>query len=759
MYCTCYLNCRLQYQIVWLRIICLCGILLAILLGRWYHQSPMTTCTELEKPSLHHGSDKFVPNNLPHVRGPFVGRDSELQEISAMLFAGSAYADIAMVSIFGAPAVGKSTLAIQVGHVLASKGISVRYVNLNEAHHLFGSSRHADACDKPTSMHSTDDTTDLILHKAEVTIPWYSHAKKKYVLTSPKKLIAWAKERTNDTFLLLDNCDDFLQRNKTHENKFKDMLIELLKASKYLRILTTSRAQMLIVGKVRPYPLKELDPSSAVTLLQLRSNLITIDEGKVIAKLVGNNPLALGIAAELINTKRRPPHAVIDELRKHLMQTLNQNTLSSSILTVLKLSYNYLDDRIQVCSHYLSHFPGSFHRAAAQSILSMCNLSDSEYCLQTLTERSLLEEYWHTGQLRYQFHRLIGEFLQYVQTEYSDAHGRKITTKFNLNYQLYYSQDILSLSQIYRRSPDSNEIVSRLEHDMYNFQNILQQMVEQQLDIKSALNIAYEFSNSTDFFIKIFGDCKYCFVELLEALVRLFDQQMLQISHRIGKKETALLYFNLISSVKRWLISNRNLWIDHTMPCCTVCRGTFVNHPSRVEKLLTVSNTLDAYYYHPLTCYLDCYPELLSTVLGVIGVLITLLINQNVPNKNAKIYKFVFLLLLFHSVVILGFFMSHARATIIPLMLLTFINYVYFFYKQEQHVIIQLLFTIIGAFLLLIGITMSWHIFTSSFVFYVYLYYGLVIMLLIILFLWLLSFMYGLLCYYGNIARSVYPGT
>ena len=439
----------------------------AALLDHWYnHDQPPTmeqsvpddatcTCTKLEKPSLHHRSDEFVPNNLPYVRGPFVGRDSELQEISNMLLTSSAYTAVAMVSIFGTPAVGKSTLAIQVGHILARKGISVRYVNLNEAHHLFASSRHADASDKPTSIHSTDDTTDLILHKAEVKIPWYSHAKKMYVLTSPKKLIVcmWAKELTNDTVLILDNCDDFLQSNKTYENNFKEVLIELLKASKYLRILTTSRAQMLMVSGFRAYPLKELDSSSAITLLQLRSDLITSDEGKVIAKLVGNNPLALGIAAELINTKSSPPHAIIDELRKHLMQTLSQNTLSSSqrILTVLKLSYNYLNGRIQVCSHYLglSHFPGSFHRAAAQSILSMCNLSDPEYCLQTLIERSLLEEYWHTDQSRYQFHRLIGEFLQYVQTEYSDAHAIKIKTEFNLNYQLYYSHDILSLSQIY----------------------------------------------------------------------------------------------------------------------------------------------------------------------------------------------------------------------------------------------------------------------------------------------------------------------
>ena len=69
---------------------------LAALLQHWYSQL-MTTCTEVEKPSLHHGSDEFVRNNLPYVHGLFVGRDSELREISATLLFGSvAYADVAV---------------------------------------------------------------------------------------------------------------------------------------------------------------------------------------------------------------------------------------------------------------------------------------------------------------------------------------------------------------------------------------------------------------------------------------------------------------------------------------------------------------------------------------------------------------------------------------------------------------------------------------------------------------------------------------
>ena len=683
-------------------------------------------------------------NNLPYVRGPFVGRDSELQEISHMLMH-SSYSGVAAVNIYGAPAVGKSTLAVQLGHQLTSYGISVGYINVHEARHLFKYGHTNTSADKSSAASDCHSTNTMDNAGSGVAIPWYSDTDQKYVLISSKMLVNWAKSLKRNTLLILDNSDDLLQRGKTLKDDFKEILRTLLEVSNHLKLVVTSRAQLLMrVGGFHPFPLKELDPSSAVQLLQLQSKLISTEESKVIAELVGYNPLGL---AELVSASIDPPHVIIDGLRENLLLTLNKYQ-SQRIQEAFQLSYDYLDGRIQLCNRYLSHFPGSFNRHAAMHILSRCNFSDSEQllCLQTVVEVSLLEVYWRADQPRYRFQRLVREFLRSVQT---DGH---IKTEFESHYQAYYSQTIASLSLQYSIYPYSSEVISSLECDIHNFLNLITEMVELRLHTKSALNIAYGFSNSTDFFIRLFGDCKYCFVELLEALVLLFDEQMLQISHRIGKKETALLYFNLISGVKRWLISNRNLWIDHTMPCCTVCRGAFVNHPSRVEKLLAVSNTLDAYYYHPLTCYLDCFPGLLSTALGVAGVLITLLVNQNVLNKKAPIYKFVFLLLLFQSVVIFGFSISHARTLIMPLTVLTLINYVYFIYrsyKQGQYV--QMLFTVVGASLLLIGITctMPWHIFTSSVQFYVYRYYGLIIMLLIILFLWSLQFLYVLLykCY------------
>ena len=461
-------------------------------------------CTELEKLSIPHASDKIAPNNLPHVRGHFVGRDSELREISHMLIH-STHSGVAMVSIYGAPAVGKSTLANKVGHQLAGHGIVVRYVNVNEAHNLFVENSET-VNGEPSSSNTTNissQSTDMTSHSSGggLAIPWYSFTEKKYVLTSPRRLMEWAKALVNDTLLILDNCDDLLQRSNTHESKFKETLKALLEASNYLRIVITSRARMLIVGGFRSYPLKELDPISAVQLLQLQSSLISSEEGKVIAELVGNNPLGLGIVAELVNEKISPPCSIIEDLKQQPIETLSQAILpeSQQILKVLQLSYKYLHNRVQMCSQYLSHFPGSFHRDAALNILGKCNFSDPEHCLTSLPRRSFLEAYWHAGQPRYQFHRLIREFLLLIQC--SDRHIIGFT--FSLHYQRYYSQNIASLSQLYRRNPYSNEIISSLECDTHNFLIILQMMVNLQLETKSALNIVYGISNGTDLFLEI----------------------------------------------------------------------------------------------------------------------------------------------------------------------------------------------------------------------------------------------------------------
>ena len=69
---------------------------------------------------------KIAPNDLPHLPGPFVGRDEDVNNVTNILF--SAHSVVQMVNIVGLPAVVKSTLAIHIGYEMASRVVAVRYI-------------------------------------------------------------------------------------------------------------------------------------------------------------------------------------------------------------------------------------------------------------------------------------------------------------------------------------------------------------------------------------------------------------------------------------------------------------------------------------------------------------------------------------------------------------------------------------------------------------------------------------------------------
>ena len=645
----------------WLPAMMFIGGLLALLLGLCLQFSSQKYNTKIEKPFLHHAcpSNETAEHNLPYTyrREHFVGRNRNLEDISGMLINNT---DVAMVNIFGAPAVGKSLLAIKVGHKLAQCGISVKYINVYEARYLFKSTSSEGVGGNTSTIKSANTTDVLSSLNAGVAayIPWRdSHTEEKYVLTSPQRLIKWAKALSNDTLLVLDNCDDLLQEKK-YEKNFKEFLTKLLQASKHhLRIIVTSRMQVLSVD-AHPYPLKELDPGAAVKLLQLESKNINDEEGKEIAMLVANNPLALVIFAKLVTAKagQKTTKALIGELNNRTIKTLSDKRFPESqrIQNVLELSYNYLDDTVQLCSHYLSHFPGSFHRNASLNILRMCNFNDSQHCLDTLVIVSLLSETSrNTNQERYQFHRLIREFFLYVHDQ--SLRNSRVQFIFKYSYHIYYSLDIASLAQKYR---EGSELISELECDNHNFLHVLLSMADQDFHFQaqSTVNVAYGFSNSTSFFLEVLGDRKDQFAKLLRALIFYFSwfgqQQLLQ---EIGLNETTYLYFNLISNMKQWLISHNDLVIDDSTSCLSLCYDLFEGHHSRADKLsIALSNALDTYYYHPLACYMDCYPiagNLRVIVLGVICAftsIVTLCSNR----KSSKLYILSFFSFM-HSVIII----------------------------------------------------------------------------------------------------------
>ena len=68
-------------------------------------------------------------HNLPWFPPPFIGRDENVSHITNMLLLDPR---ICGVHITGAPAIGKSHLAVHVGYELVGHGVNIRYIDVSE---------------------------------------------------------------------------------------------------------------------------------------------------------------------------------------------------------------------------------------------------------------------------------------------------------------------------------------------------------------------------------------------------------------------------------------------------------------------------------------------------------------------------------------------------------------------------------------------------------------------------------------------------
>ena len=159
-----------------------------------------------------------VPANkhhtLPYHSRDIVGRENEINDLKSFLQHGAPR----IVSITGGPGFGKSTLAIAVGNELETEGVAVIYVNLN---------------DEITTKYE-------IATKIIFRIDRGSELHKDLM----QKLMDWSESLSSKTLLILDNCDEHFHVEK---DALQSLIVRLLKQSKHLKVLTTSRRQVAYI--------------------------------------------------------------------------------------------------------------------------------------------------------------------------------------------------------------------------------------------------------------------------------------------------------------------------------------------------------------------------------------------------------------------------------------------------------------------------------------------------------------------------------
>jgi predicted ATPase/DNA-binding XRE family transcriptional regulator len=398
-------------------------------------------------------------SNLPSLFTSFIGREKEQQEIINLLKKNR------LVTLAGAGGMGKTRLAIQVGHQLQQDyPHGIWFVPLDSL---------SDPLRVPQIVASVFGIREGIDHEVVETL--------KNVL------------RLQTTLLILDNCEHLL-------DACVQLINTLLRHCPNLRILTTSREVLKVEGEATYYlpslstpegcgSLSKISEYEAIQLFVERAALVlssfqlTQENAQAIANIcrrLDGIPLAIELIVARVNILK------VEEISKQLQKSFtlltnnNRTSLSrhQTLWASIDWSWSLLTETEQVFLRQLSVFAGGWTLESAQSVCdgNALNLTNS------LAQKSLImveQELEH--ETRYHFHEMLRQYAYEKLVESGELETVRIR---HLKYYLSLSENIESGL----RSINHEEWFVRARHERDNLHDALEQAAKN--DIEAGLSIS-----------------------------------------------------------------------------------------------------------------------------------------------------------------------------------------------------------------------------------------------------------------------------
>jgi len=306
---------------------------------------------------------------LPHDLSDFTGREDEvaflLGKLSTMASTGLV---VAIHAVNGMAGIGKTSLAVHVGHQLQSQYSDTLFLDLRA---------HA----KDQLPLEPGDALEILLSMLGVPgdqIP----------AQFDQRVARWRTELSERRALIvLDNAASSAQ------------VRPLLPASSGSLLIITSRIRLMDLEGVESVSLEAMPAKDAIDLLTriVGSGRVAVEPGPAAAIVLrcGYLPLAISLVASWL--RHHPARSIADAIRR-LPGTL------SPVSAAFDLSYRDLDDAQQLMFRRLALHPGQTLTPDTAAVLADVDPNQAEALLDDLYDRHLIKEP-RAG--RYQFHDLI----------------------------------------------------------------------------------------------------------------------------------------------------------------------------------------------------------------------------------------------------------------------------------------------------------------------------------------------------------------
>ena len=337
-------------------------------------------------------------SSLPDIEEDFIGRDREMQEILQNLN----HANVPVVNLYGLPGLGKSTIAIHIGHAMLKQGIDVHYIL---AEYLQGV-----------------DTLEKKLENITET-------------GRGKTLTQWAKSLERKSLLILDNVDGNYWVQDERIRELKKKFINVLQSnSKKIQVLLTSQRKILTLERCWSYSLFALDIENCSLVLQKRAIEANISNSnaRTICGLVEGIPFVVKVLAAVLSPPDEYSIAyVIERLSSSSKLTFiaEQGTSvdEDRILGTLELAFKSITKECYKYSLLLVRYIDTFSEDLAEDLAKdiitkemIRQFADADFhieeCLHKLSSRSLLETRYNNVKT-YRFHTIVRSYLKNMKVD------------------------------------------------------------------------------------------------------------------------------------------------------------------------------------------------------------------------------------------------------------------------------------------------------------------------------------------------------
>jgi predicted ATPase/DNA-binding SARP family transcriptional activator/Flp pilus assembly protein TadD len=271
--------------------------------------------------------------SLPVPTTPFVGRQTELAAVSALIGEGAR-----LITLTGPGGIGKTRLALEAARAANEHATFVPLASVADSNHVEGAIQRA--------LNTEEDVSEHL--------------------------------RARSALLLLDNFEQVLDA--------APLVSSLVQAAPGLRVLVTSRSVLRVAGE-REYEVPPLGAGPELFLQRAVGEVDDLESVQAICDRLDGLPLAIELAAA--RTKLLPPRKLLERLESRL-ELLTAGSRDAperqrTMRATVDWSYRLLDSEEQVLFARLAVFSGG---ATVEQIEEVCN-GDLDL-LASLLDKSLL---------------------------------------------------------------------------------------------------------------------------------------------------------------------------------------------------------------------------------------------------------------------------------------------------------------------------------------------------------------------------------